>query len=331
MKWTRKNVLVTGAGGFIGSHLVERLFELKAKVKCFVRYNSRNSWGHLDNLPDYIKKNIEVVIGDINNPESVRGAMKGVDIVFHLACLIAVPYSYVNPREVFETNVIGTYNIVYAALEHGVEKFVHTSSSEVYGTGRYIPIDEKHILQPQSPYSASKIGADKVVESFYYSFDLPATIIRPFNTFGPRQSARAVIPTIILQGLSNKKEIFLGSMHTKRDFTYVSDTVEGFIKVAETEESIGEVINIGTGREISIESIAEKILRMIGGKGKKITFDPTRIRPEKSEVERLCADITKAKKILKWQPLFSLEEGLKRTIDWYSQNMSLYKVDIYNI
>lgn len=331
MKWERKTVLVTGAGGFIGSHLVEKLFELKAKVKCFVKYNSRNNWGNLDKLPNYIIDNIEIIVGDINNPESIRKAIKGVDIVFHLASLIAVPYSYINPREVFETNVIGTYNVASAALEGEVEKFVHTSSSEVYGTGRYIPIDEKHILQPQSPYSASKIGADKVVESFYYSFDLPITIIRPFNTYGPRQSARAIIPTIILQVLSKKKEVFLGSMHTIRDFTYVSDVVEAFIKIAESEQSIGEVINVGTGKEIDIESLAEKIIKMIGGKGKKITFDATRVRPEKSEVERLCADVTKAKRLLKWQPLFSLEEGLKRTIDWYSQNISMYKTDIYNV
>lgn len=329
MRWQNSKVMVTGAGGFIGSHLVERLVEMGSKVRCFIRYTSRNNWGCLEFLPANIRSNVEVFSGDLLNPESVARGMEGVDRVFHLGCLIAIPYSYIHPREVVEINVVGTYNVLQAALKEEVEKVVHTSSSEVYGTAQYVPIDEKHLLQAQSPYSASKIGADKIAESFYLSYSLPVSIIRPFNTYGPRQSARAVIPTIITQVLAGK-EIFLGSMHPTRDFTYVEDVVDGFIKVAECKEAVGQVINVGSGKEISINELADKIIEITGSKS-RVIFDATRIRPEQSEVERLCADIKKAKEMLKWHPKLSLKEGLKRTVDWFSEHLHLYKPELYNV
>jgi NAD dependent epimerase/dehydratase len=329
MDWKDKKVLVTGAGGFIGSHLVERLVTSGAKVKAFVRYNSRNDWGLLEILPVHIQNEIEVISGNLKDVESVGNAVKDTDMVFHLAALISIPYSYLNPRDVIETNVIGTLSVLNAAREHTVEKLIHTSSSEVYGTAQYIPIDEKHPLQAQSPYAASKIGADKIVESYYLSFDLPVTIVRPFNTYGPRQSARAVIPTIITQALS-KDKIFLGAMHPTRDFLYVEDTVSGFIKAAESPKSVGETFNFGSGQEVSIGELADKITTLIG-KDVEIVFDATRIRPEKSEVERLLADATKAKELLGWEPQFSLDEGIRKTIEWISERISRYKVDIYNV
>jgi len=329
MNWQGKKVLVTGAGGFIGSHLVENLVVLGVEVRAFVRYNSRNDQGLIELLPTEVKGNIEVVLGDLRDSETVREAVNGIDIIFHLAALIAIPYSYLHPREVVETNIIGTLNMLNAARDYGMEKIIHTSTSEVYGTAQYVPIDEKHPLQGQSPYSASKIGADMLAESYYRSYDMPIAIIRPFNTYGPRQSARAVIPTIISQALT-KEEILLGSLHPTRDYTYVGDVVEAFIKVAESPSSIGEVINIGSNFEIPIGDIAAKVLSMVG-KNKQIVTDPRRIRPGKSEVERLWCDSTKAKELLGWEPKVSFDEGLNRTIKWISDYLSLYKPELYNI
>ena len=329
MDWRRKKVLVTGAGGFIGSYLTEKLVGLGAKVKAFVRYNSRNDWGLIEILPSDVKQKIEVVMGDLRDSETIGGVMKNVDIVFHLAALIAIPYSYIHPREVVETNIIGTLNILNAAKEYKPEKIVHTSTSEVYGTAQYVPIDEKHPLQGQSPYSASKIGADKLAESFYRSYDLPITTVRPFNTYGPRQSARAVIPTIITQALA-QNEVFLGSLRPTRDFSYVEDIVDGFIKASESESCVGEIINMGSSSEISIKDLAEKIISLIGKKV-RIVSDPKRIRPPKSEVEKLIADNSKAKELLDWKPKVSLDEGLRRTIEWFSQFQGRYRPEIYNI
>jgi NAD dependent epimerase/dehydratase len=328
MNWNKKSVLVTGAGGFIGSHLTEHLIELGANIKAFVRYNSRNDRGMLELLPREKLNSIEVILGDLKDTDAVRHAAKDVDIIFHLGSLIAIPYSYIHPRETIETNILGTLNVLTAAKENGVEKIVHTSTSEVYGTAQYVPIDEKHSLQGQSPYSASKIGADKIAESFYRSFELPVATIRPFNTYGPRQSARAVIPTIISQVLIREK-IFWGSLHPTRDYTYVKDVVEGFIKVAESPRSVGEVINIGSNFEISIGDLANKIISLVG-KNAEIITDPVRIRPQDSEVERLWCDNTKAKRLLEWEPTTSLKEGLKETIEWISDNIHLYKPELYN-
>jgi len=328
MNWNKKSALVTGAGGFIGSHLTEHLVELGANVKTFVRYNSRNDWGMLELLPEEKLSQIEVITGDLKDADAVRHAAKDVDIIFHLGSLIAIPYSYIHPRETIETNILGALNVLTAAKENNVEKVIHTSTSEVYGTARYVPIDENHPLQGQSPYSASKIGADKIAESFYRSFNLPVAIIRPFNTYGPRQSARAVIPTIITQALA-KEKIFLGSLHPTRDYTYVKDVVEGFIKVAESPKSVGEVINIGSNFEVSIGDLANKIISLIG-KNAEIVTDPVRVRPQDSEVERLWCDNTKAKRLLGWEPKTSLDEGIKKTIDWISNNTNLYKPELYN-
>ncbi|HDK26386.1 MAG TPA: NAD-dependent epimerase/dehydratase family protein [Candidatus Atribacteria bacterium] len=328
MNWNKKSALVTGAGGFIGSHLTEYLVELGTNVKAFVRYNSRNDWGMLELLPKEKLSQIEVIMGDLKDADAVRHAAKDVDIIFHLGSLIAIPYSYIHPRETIETNILGALNVLTAAKENNVEKVIHTSTSEVYGTARYVPIDENHPLQGQSSYSASKIGADKIAESFYRSFNLPVAIIRPFNTYGPRQSARAVIPTIITQALT-KEKIFLGSLHPTRDYTYVKDVVEGFIKVAESPKSVGEVINIGSNFEVSIGDLANKIISLIG-KNAEILTDPVRVRPQDSEVERLWCDNTKAKRLLGWEPKTPLEEGIKKTIDWISNNINLYKPELYN-
>lgn len=323
-----KKILVTGAGGFMGSHLTEHLIELGVNVKAFVRYNSRNDWGMLELLPKETLSHIEVIMGDLKDADAVRHAAKDVDIIFHLGSLIAIPYSYIHPRETIETNILGALNVLTAAKENNIEKLVHTSTSEVYGTAKYVPIDENHPLQGQSPYSASKIGADKIAESFYKSFDLPIAIIRPFNTYGPRQSARAVIPTIITQVLT-KEKIFLGSLRPTRDYTYIKDVVEGFIKVAESPKSVGEVINIGSNFEISIGDLAEKIISLTG-KNVEIVTDSSRTRPPKSEVERLWCDNTKAKKLLGWSPTTSLDEGLKKATEWISDNINLYKPELYN-
>jgi len=329
MKWQNKKVLVTGAGGFMGSHLVEHLLELGAKVKGFVRYNSRNDWGLLELLPEQKLDEIEVIMGDLRDSDSVRQMAGDAEIIFHLGSLIAIPYSYIHPGETIETNIMGTLNILNAARENNVEIVIHTSTSEVYGTAKYVPIDEKHPLQGQSPYSASKIGADMIAESFYRSFGVPVATIRPFNTFGPRQSARAVIPAIISQALTEDK-IQLGSLHPTRDYTYVDDIVKAFIKVAEYPNSVGEVINIGSNFEISIGDIAKKVLGIIG-KDKEIAVAPERVRPEKSEVERLWCDNTKARKLLKWGPSMGFDEGLKTTVEWISGHISLYKPGLYNV
>ncbi|MFC1985412.1 GDP-mannose 4,6-dehydratase [Chloroflexota bacterium] len=326
--WNRQRILVTGAGGFIGSHLAEHLIELGAKVKAFVRYNSRSNWGLLDLLPREKLDEIEIIMGDLRDCEAVRNTVKGTNIVFHLGALVAIPYSYIHPRETIETNIIGTLNVLNSARDNNVEKTVYTSTSEVYGTAQYVPIDENHPLQGQSPYSASKIGAEKIAESFSRSFGVPLAIIRPFNTFGPRQSTRAVIPTIVTQVLT-KEQIYLGSLHPRRDYTYVDDVVDAFIKMAESPISVGEIINIGSNFEISIGDIANKVITAIG-RNNIVTTDPMRIRPAESEVERLWCDNTKAKNLLAWEPKIAFDEGLIRTIKWISDNIALYKPELYN-
>jgi NAD dependent epimerase/dehydratase len=330
MNWTDKKLLITGAGGFIGSHLVERLVGLGAKTRAFVRYNSRNNWGLLELLPQNKLKEIEIIPGDLRDSQAVRDAAKDVDMIFHVGSLIAIPYSYVHPREAIETNIMGTLNVLMAARENGIEKVIHTSTSEVYGTAQYVPIDEKHPLQGQSPYSASKTGADMIAESFYRSFDVPVATIRPFNTYGPRQSARAVIPTIISQALTGE-QVRLGSLHPTRDYTYVDDVVEAFIKVAESPKSIGKVINIGSNFEMSIGDIAKKILSIMGKDNMAIVTDKRRIRPEKSEVERLWCDNSRAKTLLGWAPKTSFDAGLRKTVKWISDNINLYKPERYNL
>ncbi len=282
----------------------------------------------LEYLPRDKVNSLEVITGDLRDYDAIRDAVKDVDVIFHLASLISIPYSYVHPRENVETNVMGTFNVLMAARDYQVEKIVHTSTSETYGTARYVPIDEEHPLQGQSPYSASKIGADKIAESFHLSYELPVATIRPFNTFGPRQSSRAVIPTIISQALT-KDELQLGSLHPTRDYTYVKDLAQGFIKVGESPESVGEVINIGSNFEISIGDLTEKIISLIG-RDVTIQTDQSRIRPSGSEVERLWCDNSKAKRLLNWEPSMSLDEGLQETINWIRENVDLHKTDIYN-
>lgn len=332
----RKKILVTGADGFIGSHLTEELIRQGYDVRAFVYYNSFNSWGWLDQSPKEIKSQLDVFAGDIRDPYGVKEAMKGCTHVLHLASLIAIPYSYHSPATYVDTNVTGTLNVVQAARELGIEKVVHTSTSEVYGTAQYVPIDEDHPLQGQSPYSASKIGADQMALSFFRSFDTPVAIIRPFNTYGPRQSARAVIPTIISQLANGASTIKLGAISPTRDFNFVKDTVQGFISVMESPKSIGEVINIGSNYEISIGDTAELIANIMNV-DLKIETDEQRIRPEKSEVERLWAENQKAKQLLGWQPAYGGKEGLRRgleeTIEWFTnpKNLSQYKADVYNI
>jgi len=327
MSWSSKKVLVTGAGGFIGSHLTERLVELGADVTALVRYTSTGTWGWLDRSP--LKDQVNVVLGDIRDHDAVLRLMDGIETVFHLAALIGIPYSYHAPLSYVRTNIEGTVNILQSAIRCNVQRVLQTSTSEVYGSARTVPISETHPLQGQSPYSATKIGADKIAESFYLSFGLPVVIVRPFNTFGPRQSARAVIPTIITQAL-RESAISLGNLEPTRDLNYVADTVEGFIKAAEAPNAVGQTINLGTGREISIGKLAETILSMMG-KRVPVLNENTRIRPEGSEVDRLCADNTKAKEILGWEPKYSLEEGLPRTIEWLSENHEQYRSDIYVI
>jgi NAD dependent epimerase/dehydratase len=322
--WSRKKVLVTGAGGFIGSHLIERLIDLGADVKGFARYNSRNDWGLLEIIPSQKLDSLQIISGDLQDYDAVFSAVRDVDVIFHLGSLISIPYSYIRPRDTIENNILSTLNILTAARDLGVEKVVHTSSSEVYGTALYVPIDEKHPLQGQSPYSASKIGADKIAESFYCSFDLPVATIRPFNTYGPRQSARAIIPTIITQAIEQEK-IKLGSLFPTRDYTFVKDTVNGFISTAESKSSIGEVINIGSNFEISMGDLAQRISSLLN-KDIEITQDSSRVRPLKSEVKRLWCDNAKAKRLLGWEPQVSLDEGLKETIDWISENKKMIKL-----
>lgn len=323
-----KKVLVTGAGGFIGSHLAEQLTEYGAEVKAFVRYNSKNQWGWLDSSP--YKDNIEVYTGDIRDYDSVKEAVKGCTVVFHLAALIGIPYSYVSPLAYIKTNIEGTYNVLQAARELGVQRVIQTSTSEVYGTARYVPIDEDHVLQPQSPYSASKIGADNIALSYFNSFDLPVTIARPFNTYGPRQSARAIIPTIITQILSGKRRIELGNLTPTRDLNFVQDTVRGFIRIVECDGTLGEIVNIGSGREISVGDLAAMIAKLIGMEI-EISQKDERVRPGASEVERLLCDNSKIGRMTGWKPEVSLEQGLQKTIEWLKENLSLYKPEIYNV
>ena len=330
------NLLVTGADGFIGSHLCEALVHKGHTVRAFVLYNSFNSWGWLDSIAPTIRHNLDVFAGDIRDPHGVKTAMKGCDAVLHLASLIAIPYSYYSPDTYIETNVRGTLNVLQAARELSVQRLIHTSTSEVYGTARFVPITEDHPLQGQSPYSASKIGADQLAYSFYASFDLPVVTVRPFNTYGPRQSARAVIPTIITQIANHHKTIKLGTMSPTRDFNYVSDTVNGFIKALEHDAGVGEVIQLGSNFEISIGDTAHLIADIMGEQVEFIT-DAIRLRPENSEVERLWADNTKAKQLIDWTPEFAgingLKRGLSQTIDWFRdpKNLSLYKADQYNL
>lgn len=329
LTWQGQKVLVTGAGGFIASHLVERLVKEGAQVRAFVRYNSRNEVGLLRQLSPQVLAEVEVVAGDLRDPEAIRAAAKQIETIFSLGALIAIPYSYLHPNEVIETNILGTLNVLNAARESGARRVVHTSTSEVYGTARYTPIDEAHPLQGQSPYSASKIGADKIVESFYRSFNLPAVTLRPFNTYGPRQSARAVIPTIISQALT-KNEVRLGSLETWRDFTYVTDTVDGFLRIGAAEEILGQEINIGNNATISIGELAEKIFQILG-KEVKILTEANRLRPEKSEVMKLQASNQKAKELLGWSPQVSLETGLKNTIAWIETHPEMFKPNQYTV
>jgi len=327
MDWSKTNILVTGAGGFIASHLVEELIQRGASVRAFVRYNSRGDIGLLSQLEPKDLKAIEVIAGDLRDLPAVQQAVKGVDLIFHLGALIAIPYSYLHPAEVVETNVIGTLNILLAARGLGIAKVIHTSTSEVYGTAQVVPIDENHPLQGQSPYSASKIGADKLAESFYCAYGLPVVTVRPFNTYGPRQSARAVIPTIISQALS-RDELHLGSLETRRDFTYVTDTVAGFIRAAEAQGVEGQVFNLGTGSEVSVAELVQAIGRILG-RELRVVQEVARLRPDKSEVLRLLSDNRKASEQLGWQPQVSLEQGLAQTVEWIRRNIQLYRPDDY--
>lgn len=325
-----KKVLVTGADGFIGSHLTEELVKKGYAVKAFAYYNSFNSWGWLDSLPSEIMNHVEVFTGDIRDPNGVREAMKGIDEVFHLAALIAIPFSYHSPDSYVDTNIKGTLNVLQAARELETQRILITSTSEVYGTAQYVPIDEKHPYQGQSPYSATKIGADRMAESFYRSFNLPVTIVRPFNTYGPRQSARAVIPTIILQLLAGRKEIKLGSLAPTRDFNFVKDTAAGFIAISESDKTIGEEINIATQKEISIGQLAQELISQINPDA-RIVCDEQRLRPEKSEVNRLLGSNAKIRQLTDWMPQYTFEEGLAKTIKFFQGNRDNYKIDIYNI
>ena len=327
-----KKILVTGADGFIGSHLVEALIAEGAKVRAFCYYNSFNSWGWLDSLPKDTLSEIDVFTGDVRDPYGVKKSMENIDVVFHLAALIGIPYSYHSPETYVDTNIKGTLNILQAARELKTEKVLVTSTSEVYGSAIYTPIDEKHPRQAQSPYSATKIGADAIAESFSRSFDLPVVTVRPFNTYGPRQSARAVIPTVITQLLSGEEEITLGALEPTRDFVYVSDTAKGFVEIAKADETFGKEINIATGKEISIGSVAEKLIDIINPSA-RIKANEERIRPKKSEVTRLLGSNEKILNLTNWKPEYSLEEGLQETIEWFkdAENVKAYKAGIYNV
>jgi dTDP-glucose 4,6-dehydratase len=325
LNWKSKKVLVTGAGGFIGSHLTERLTELGASVRAMVHYNALGTWGWLDQSA--YRNDIEVIAGDVRDRDSVSDTVQGTEYIFHLAALIAIPYSYQAPLSYVRTNVEGTLNVLQAARKIGVKRVVHTSTSEVYGTARYVPIDENHPLQGQSPYAASKIGADKLAEAFHLSFQLPVVTVRPFNTYGPRQSARAVIPTIITQCLKGKS-VNLGNLHPTRDLNYVSDTVEGFLRAASVGDAVGKTINLGSGQETSIKALAELITGLIG-RSVDIQSDKQRIRPPNSEVDRLLADNRLARELLGWEPPTSLEDGLKQTIEWVKAHLERYRAGVY--
>lgn len=332
MSLIHKSALITGADGFIGSHLTEKLLEEGWRVRAFVYYNSFNSWGWLDSLPKEKKDQIEIFSGDVRDPNGVRTAMKSVDVVFHLAALIAIPYSYHSPDSYVDTNIKGTLNVLQAAKDFGVERVLVTSTSEVYGTAQFVPITELHPKQGQSPYSATKIGADHMAEAFYRSFNLPVTIVRPFNTYGPRQSARAVIPTIITQLLNGIEEIKLGDLTPTRDLLFVKDTASGFAEIAKCENLIGHEVNIATQSEISIENLANEIIKQINPAA-KIISDSDRLRPAKSEVFRLFGSNQKLKEYTSWEQGYSLQEGLSATIEWFrdKQNLVQYKADLYNI
>jgi NAD dependent epimerase/dehydratase len=325
--WNKKRVLVTGAGGFIGSHLVEQLVAQGASVRAFVRYNSRADPGLLRMLSSESQGKVELIAGDLRDARAVRQAIEGCQVVFHLGALISIPYSYYHPADVAETNLIGTLNVLMGCQDANVDRLIHTSSSEVYGTAQRVPIDESHPLQGQSPYSASKIGADKLAESFYCTYSTPVVTIRPFNTFGPRQSARAVIPTIITQALT-QRSILLGNLDASRDFTYVSDTVAGFLLAAEVQSVEGQTFNLGTGKEISIGDLTRMIIQKVGGTV-SIVNDPVRLRPEKSEVQRLISNNSLAQQYLGWKPRISFEQGLEMTIEWIKNHIDLYKVGQY--
>jgi NAD dependent epimerase/dehydratase len=336
VKLTGKKVLVTGADGFIGSHLTEHLVRQGIDVRAFVYYNSFNSWGWLDESSEEIRKSLDVFAGDVRDPNGVRAAMKGCDVVLHLAALIAIPYSYHSPDTYVDTNVKGTLNVVQAARDLGVQRVVHTSTSEVYGTARFVPITEEHPLQGQSPYSASKIGADQIAQSFFHSFATPITTIRPFNTYGPRQSARAVIPTIITQIAAGARQLKLGALYPTRDFNYIRDTVRGFVALAECDEAIGKVVNVGSNYEVAVGETAALIAKLMG-RDVEFVSDEQRLRPAGSEVERLWADNARAKALAGWTPeypgLEGLRRGLSETIDWFTQpnNLRRYKARVYNI
>ncbi len=328
MDWNGKRVLVTGAGGFIGSHLAERLVELGARTRAMVRYNSAGSRGWLE--ASAVRDQIEVIASDVTDADGVRGAVRGTDVVFHLAALIGIPYSYDAPRSYVRTNVEGTLNVLQAARDEGVSRVVHTSTSEVYGTALRVPIDEDHPLQGQSPYSASKIAADKMAEAFHRSFELPVATVRPFNTFGPRQSARAVIPTIVSQLLAGVDELRLGNLTPTRDLNYVQNTVDGFVAAAESPAAIGQVVNLGTGREISIGDLVDLLMDTLGRRV-PVVEQEARVRPENSEVERLLADVGQAKRLLGWTPRVTLEEGLRATIEWIANHQGRYRPDEYAV
>lgn len=323
-------ILVTGADGFIGSHLVEELVTKGYEVKAFVLYNSFGTWGWLDTVSPDIMQHVEIFQGDVRDPHGVKTAMAGCTAVFHLAALIAIPYSYHSPDAYVDTNIKGTLNVLQAARELNIDRVLVTSTSEVYGTAQYVPIDELHPFQGQSPYSATKIGADRLAESFYRSFDLPVSIVRPFNTFGPRQSARAVIPTIITQLLSGKEEIKLGKLSPTRDFNYVKDTANGFIEIYKSDKTIGQEINIATGIEISIGDMAHELIKQIN-QNARIVCDEERLRPEKSEVNRLLGSNDKIHKLTAWKQQYTFEEGIAKTIEFFRDNLDRYKTDIYNI
>ncbi len=329
MNIKNKKVLVTGAGGFVGSHLVETLVKCGATVKAFVHYNSRNDWGLLEEVDKNILGEVEVMASDLRDADAVREAVKGQEVVFHLGALIGIPYSYVNPRDVVDSNVGGTLNVLVAARDFKVEKIIHTSTSEVYGTAQYVPMDENHPPNPQSPYAASKLAGDLLALSFHHSYDLPVGVIRPFNIYGPRQSARAVIPSIITQALL-KRRVNLGSIFPTRDLTFVTDSASGFVAFAECEKAVGEVVNLGSNREVSISELIEVVSTCLNKKI-KVTKEKKRVRPEKSEVERLFSDSRKAKALFGWDPKIDIEQGIRKTISWMERNIDKYKQEIYNI
>lgn len=327
--WAGRRVLVTGAGGFIGSHLVEFLVTQGATVRAFVRYNSRGDRGWLDRLGSALPEEVEVFAGDLVNPDAVANAVAGCETILHLGALIPIPYSYQHPREFVETNVVGTLNVLESARRQGIARIVQVSSSEVYGTGQTVPMLEDHRLHPQSPYAATKVGADQLALSFANAFGTPVVVARPFNTFGPRQSARAVIPTIVTQALT-RDHIELGAMTPTRDFLYVTDTVAGIARCAEVEDIVGEVFNLGTGRELSVGEVVQRVFGEIGKELPLLSSD-TRLRPVKSEVDRLCASADKARERLGWEPMVTFDEGLRRTIDWIAASLDAYKATIYNV